>query len=190
MKRMWDKEEIVGIIEEHSTKLTPEALSDVLEGSDTVVADLNEEGDKIQVKLDGDVITTVTTEASIGGTNEFQKAIALPGDNLSLNVDFMLHGASAMDDGYVELKTGAQTIFNKTGNVTVAGHIVVTNNMGSSIEIRGWYFDGTDLNTIETRADSPSAALDFKAFIGGPASTTGSYVSAIYGAVNNSYSAV
>lgn len=57
MKRMWDDSEIVKIVKEQSGELTPDKLENVLEGSDTVVVDLNEEGDKLQVRLDNDVTT-------------------------------------------------------------------------------------------------------------------------------------
>lgn len=56
-------------------ELTPEALSEVLEGSDSVVVDLNEEGDKLQVRLDQDAIPKLyridgTMTVAIASTNQ------------------------------------------------------------------------------------------------------------------------
>lgn len=53
---------ILAALSSSGAELTPETLAEVLEGSETVVVDLNQEGDKLQVRLDQDLLSGLTQE--------------------------------------------------------------------------------------------------------------------------------
>lgn len=51
-----------------ASEVSPEVLAEVLEGSDTVVVDINEAGTKVQVSLDQDVVDEIDSKSTVSAS--------------------------------------------------------------------------------------------------------------------------
>lgn len=124
-------------------ELTPEALADVLEGSATVVVDLNQEGDKLQVSLDQDVIDEIDSKQDeITSANKLSASLVVATNTQTVQqnlerIDESLDTCIKEGQNYI---TEDFAIFGDVEDIEDATTITIASlpSYGGSLELSGY----------------------------------------------------
>lgn len=160
-------------------EITPETLAEVLEGSDTVVVDLNQEGDKLQVSLDQDVLDEIDSKQdAITSSNKLSASlvVATNTQTVQANLERIDLEVEGVIDDISDLQTGKLNA-NKAA-VSAVGGLVVPTATPTSEELVGIDTEGAQERiTIGSNLTLQNGVLS--ATGGGGASTWGSITGTI-----------